>query len=170
MKLTLKAACLDDLVAIHNLVNLAYRGEQGWTTEAGFVAGNRVGTKEIQGYLDSSNAHLFIAKHNSELIACICIEQEESGVQIGLFAVQPSLQGQGVGKDILSQVEQYAATTLNIKKYTMYVLSGRDDLIDFYQRRGYIRTGKLHSFPTERNVGSPIDSSLKVEMLEKIIS
>ncbi len=173
VELTLELACCTQVDAICNLVNLCYRGERGWTTEKSLVSGDRLDSKEVQGYLYSSNTQLLVAIYQSNLVACICIEKDRKNndsVQIGLFAVHPDLQGQGVGKDILLQAEQFAAKKLNITKYIMHVLTDRQELIEFYQRRGYIRTGVIHGFPIERNVGVPIEPDLMIEILEKVLN
>ncbi len=49
----------------------------------------------------------------------------------------------------------------------MVVVSQRTELIAYYERRGYTRTGKTKEYPTHLNVGVPLKSDLTVEYLEK---
>ena len=45
--------------AICDLVNLAYRGEQGWTNESSIIQGNRTTPQEIELALVEPNADFF---------------------------------------------------------------------------------------------------------------
>ena len=167
MKLVLVKAREQHIQEICDLVNMAYRGEEGWTKETDFVGGERANLTEIQGYVSDPNAHLLICINNNEIISCICIEKNEGGAYIGLFAVHPKLQGTGLGKEILSQAEDYASTELKVKKYVMVVLSQRKELIEYYERRGYVRTGEKQEYPVHLNVGIPLKNDLMIEYLEK---
>ncbi|MEN8219223.1 MAG: GNAT family N-acetyltransferase [Pseudomonadota bacterium] len=167
VKLVLEEARQDYIEYICDLVNLAYRGENGWTKETDLIGGDRASTKEVEEYMSAPNAHLLVAIENGEILSCICIEKKESSAYIGLFAVHPRLQGKGVGKEILSQAEGYASTKLKVRKYVMVVVSQRKELISYYERRGYVRTGNIQEYPTHLNVGIPLDSGLTIEYLEK---
>ncbi len=152
---------------IRNLVNLAYRGEEGWTKETDLVGGDRSSINQVKEYMLDPNAHLLVAVENGEIVSCICIEEKESSAYIGLFAVHPKLQGTGIGSKILSQAERYASMKLNATKYVMVVVSQRKELIEYYERRGYNRTGTIQEYPIHLNVGIPLDSGLTIEYLEK---
>jgi GNAT superfamily N-acetyltransferase len=169
MNLILEEAKKDHVEDICKLVNIAYRGEQGWTKETDLVEGERANETEILEYITDPNAHLLIAVENEELVSCICIEKKDIGAYIGLFAVHPKLQGTGLGKIILSQAENYASTELKVKKYVMVVLSQRKELIEFYERRGYVRTGDKQEYPVHLNVGIPLKNDLTIEYLEKYV-
>jgi len=67
----------------------------------------------------------------------------------------------------LHQAESYASTKLNAKKYIMVVVSQRTELIAYYERRGYIRTGDIQKYPNHLNVGVPLVDGLTIEYLEK---
>lgn len=168
LKLTLQKAKPKHISELCNLVNLAYRGEHGWTKETHLVAGERTTHEEVEGYLSNPNAHLFIALNNNEnVIACICIEVKEDYAYFGFFAVHPSLQGAGVGKQILALAEALATKEWKVKKFAMVVISQRKKLISFYERRGYIKTGDINDYPTHLNVGKPLKSGLTITCLEK---
>ena len=167
MKLTLQEARKEHIDEICNLVNLAYRGESGWTKETDLVSGDRSSTTEIQDYISNHNTHLLVAIEKGEIVSCICIEENEGSAYIGLFAVHPKMQGYGLGKIILSQAENYASTKLNVRKYVMVVVSQRKELIAYYERRGYSRVGNIQQYPTHLNVGIPLTNTLTIEYLEK---
>jgi len=163
----LEVARAEQIESICNLVNLAYRGENGWTKETDLVGGDRSNANEIQEYISNPNAHLLVAVVNGEIVSCICIEKDGDRAYIGFFAVHPKLQRGGVGKEILCQAESYASTKLNAKKYIVVVVSQRTELIAYYERRGYTRTGNIEEYPTHLNVGVPLESGLTIEYLEK---
>jgi ribosomal protein S18 acetylase RimI-like enzyme len=155
---------------ICDLVNLAYRGEQGWTTEAQLVQGNRCMPNEVISYLSNPNTHLLVLIKDKQVQACICIEQKEDCAYIGFFAVHPNSQGQGVGKEVLLQAEQFALVHLNVTKAVMVVISQRIELIEYYESRGYCRVGKIQDYPVDLQVGVPFKAGMTIEYLEKCIS
>jgi len=167
LKLVLEIAKAEQVENICDLVNLAYRGENGWTKETALVGGDRSNANEVQEYLSNPNVHLLVAVVNGEIVSCVCIEKEEDSAYIGFLTVHPKVQGIGIGKEILYQAEKYASTKLNARKYVMVVVSQRTELIAYYERRGYTRTGKTQEYPTHLNVGVPLKRDLTVEYFEK---
>ncbi len=167
MKLVLEEARINHTEDICDLVNLAYRGDKGWTKETGLLGGDRSNIEEVQAYMSDPNAHLLVAIDDDEILSCICIEKKEIGAYIGFFAVHPRLQGKGIGKEVLSQAEDYASTKLRAQKYIMVVVSQRKELIAYYERRGYTRTGNISEYPVHLDVGNPLASGLTIEYLEK---
>ncbi|CAM5534531.1 hypothetical protein SANTM175S_00943 [Streptomyces antimycoticus] len=59
-----------------------------------------------------------------------------------MFAVSPALQGAGLGKTIIAEAERQARETWGVREMHMTVISVREDLIAWYERRGYRRTGE----------------------------
>lgn len=167
MKLELVAAKNEDIEEINDLVNLSYRGSEGWTRETGLVSGERSTTEEASDYMSNPNAHLLIVKENNQIIACICIEKKNENGYIGYFAVHPDYQGQGLGKRLLSKAEGFARDTLQVSTLIMAVVSQRTELIEYYERRGYKRTGEVLDYPVHLNVGTPKFNDLTIEYLEK---
>jgi len=166
-KLKLEKAHKDQVREICDLVNLAYRGKEGWTRETDILQGNRATHSEIESSFSNPDTHLFVSKKNNQLVSCICVEKEKANAYIGLFAVHPKLQGKGVGKYILKITEKFILEELGISKFTMVVVSQRPELISYYERRGYVRTGNIEDYPLHLNVGIPKAKGLTVELLEK---
>ncbi len=160
-----REATAEDIHEIVALVNIAYRGEKGWTTENALVDGDRTTPAEVLGYITNPKSHLFVLA-NASIKSVICVEVQNSSAYIGFFAVNPRLQGEGVGKKLLQKAEEFAIKQLNIKHLLMSVLADRVELIEFYERRGYIRTKKIEDYPINLNVGIP-KKELKVISLEK---
>lgn len=171
-----RAAILDDAGAIARLVNAAYRpaegegagngaGKGGWTHESGLVRGNRTSPDQVENLIATS--FVLVGSIEATVVACAHIALEGDAAHIGMLAVAPVLQGTGIGKLLLAQAEAHASTTLNADKLVLIVVSARTDLIDFYLRRGYQRTGARLEYPVDAGVGSPIHGQLDLEVLEK---
>ena len=84
-----------------------------------------------------------------------------------MLAVNPILQGAGAGKLMLAEAEKYASTVFGSEKFIMVVVSERTELVSFYLRRGYQKTGLVLDYPISAGVGIPKNPEMKVEMLEK---
>jgi ribosomal protein S18 acetylase RimI-like enzyme len=85
-----------------------------------------------------------------------------------MFSVRPDLQGSGVGKRLLAEAERIARDEWRLPVMRMTVIDIRDELIAFYERRGYRRTGVKKPFPYgDLRFGIPKRDDLRFEVLEK---
>ncbi|MDP1663988.1 MAG: GNAT family N-acetyltransferase [Methylobacter sp.] len=162
-----------DAGRIAALVNSAYRGEssqQGWTTEADLLAGRRTETKEILSLISSDDSMFLLCKAEAELIGSVHLQKQGELVCFGMLAVSPSLQGKGIGKQLLLAAELTAQQTWAVSKSAMSVISCRSELIAFYERRGYRRTGVSKAFPVNPELWMPKVTDLRLEILEKVLS
>ncbi|HNL99876.1 MAG TPA: GNAT family N-acetyltransferase [Nitrosomonas sp.] len=164
----LDSASVDQSQAICELLNSAYRGTDGWTTEVDIISGKRADRNEIEAAIKLPNSYFFVANQSNQLASCIHITKKDDHAQFGFFAVQPSLQGNGLGTYVLKQAEIFAKTRLYSKKLLMIVVSQRTELIAFYERRGYRRTGQVENLPA--NIGIPKRINLTIDYLEKSIA
>jgi len=165
--ITLEEAKQDDAQDICNLINLAYRGESGWTKESDIVAGDRTTLSEIESLILNPNAHLMVTTVDGQIVTCICVENADQNAYIGTFAVDPKKQGKGLGRTILSLAEEFAISELKATTLVMAVVSQRPELIAYYIRRGYQQSGRTEEFPTHLNVGTPKVAGLTVDYLIK---
>lgn len=165
----LEIANVSDASDICNLLNIAYRGEVGWTTESKLVKGSRADVNDIRLAITSECSRFLVYKKAGILVACICIEKFGDSVYIGSFAVDPEHQELGLGKQILDFAEQYANSEFRPDKYVMVVLSSRSELISYYERRGYKRSGVVKEYPRHLNVGTPMLDNLTIEELCKYV-
>jgi GNAT superfamily N-acetyltransferase len=167
--LTIIPAAITDVVMLANIVNAAYRpdnGQQGWTHEADLVAGPRI-TPQALAALWGERSRVLAATLNDELVGCVHLEGREGVGQIGLLSVLPALQNAGVAKKLLQAAEDYAVKTWGISCFTMWVVNHRPELIAYYQRRGYQLTDQTSAYPVHLNVGVPTRGDLGLVMLEK---
>jgi len=95
------------------------------------------------------------------------LQKIEQQVYLGMLAVKPSLQGSGIGKQLLQAAELAAQQTWTVNKFVMAVITTRHELIAFYERRGYQRTGIIKAFPVNPALWMPKVEGLQLELLEK---
>lgn len=167
---TFRKANKSDAAAITQLVNQAYRpqtGEVGWTHEYDLVSGNRTSVVQVEEIILKPNSVILVGLQGAEIVACVHVEKEGSYCHIGMLAVNPRLQGAGLGKQILALAERYANENFFPEKFVMVVVSSRSELIAFYLRRGYQKTGTVREYPISAGVGTPKISNLEIEVLEK---
>lgn len=169
--LSFRTARSQDIDAIVALVDSAYRGEAsrtGWTTEADLLDGRRTGRDEIELLLESGDGGFLLAERGGELVASAHLAHSGEHAMFGMFAVRPSLQGSGVGRALLAEAERYAHEQWHCSEMRMGVISVREELIAWYQRRGYRRTGRYEPFPYgDERFGIPRRGDLRFELLVK---
>lgn len=169
MKTFLRSASAMDASKIATLVNRAYRPlahERGWTHEANLVSGQRTTEEQVLS-LNCSRSSVLVLCQDTNIVACVHVICGENSADIGMLATDPTHQMQGLGKQILNCAEQHALEHFGIATFKMSVLSSRSELIAFYERRGYTRTGEESSYPALAGIGEPIVDELKVEILVK---
>ena len=176
--LDFRAATAADIDAVVALVESAYRGEasrKGWTTEADFLEGRRTGADDVGACLGRARSRILLAERDGRLLACAHVAEgqsaEERGVgYFGMFSVRPDLQGGGIGKHVLAEAERIARMEWQLPTMRMSVIDIRDELIAFYERRGYRRTGIRKPFPYgDERFGLPTRDDLRFEILEKAL-
>ena len=86
---------------------------------------------------------------------------------IGMFVVRPDIQGAGIGKRLLNEAETLAVKEWGANSFIMIVITSRHELIAFYERRGYRRTGEFSEFPVNPALWTPKVGGLKMERMEK---
>ncbi|MGA5896185.1 GNAT family N-acetyltransferase [Streptomyces venetus] len=161
-------ADVDELVV---LIESAYRGDAsrvGWTTEADILQGQRTDPEGVLAVIKSPESRLVTVERDGRIVACCQLEHRGDHAYFGMFAVSPLLQGAGLGKVILAEAERQARETWGVTEMHMTVISVRDDLIAWYERRGYRRTGRMTPFPYgDDRFGIPQRDDLRFELLVK---
>jgi ribosomal protein S18 acetylase RimI-like enzyme len=173
--LTFRRAVAADVPAIVALVESAYRGEvsrAGWTTEADLLDGQRTDTEAVAAILSTPGGTVLVAEAAGQLVACCQLEQRPAAeAYFGMFSVQPGGQGQGVGGQVLAEAERIARDEWAATTMVMTVLAQRAELIAWYERRGYRRTGERRPFPYgDERYGLPRRPDLVFDVLAKRLS
>ena len=167
MLLTYRFAQQDDLPTVVDLVNAAYRGDEsypGWTHEGHLLEGDRVSIAQLALQLSEPRIQMLLAQAGGELKGCMMLSQQPQQVYLGTFAVVPHQQGQGLGRQILEQAEWLASVKWQAHQIEMVVITQRQDLIAYYQRRGYQLSG---DFPIDLDVGIAKVEGLTLTSLTK---
>jgi ribosomal protein S18 acetylase RimI-like enzyme len=162
-----------DIPLIVALVNAAYRGEiskMGWTTEAHILGGQRTDEDEITRLMADVDSFILLCYLNGEAVGTAHLKKVNGGAYLGMLTIKPGLQGQGMGKAFLAAAERGAQEAWGAKKITMSVITLRHELIAYYERRGYRRTGVFDDFPQDPRFGLPKVENLQFEYLEKYLN
>ncbi len=173
--LRFRAATHADVPAIVALVESAYRGDAsraGWTTEADLLDGRRTGPDDVQACLDRPDSLVLLAEAAADgaLLASAHVCLDDGCGYFGMFAVDPTRQAGGLGRAVLAEAERVARERWRAPSMRMTVIDVREELIGWYQRRGYRRTGIRSPFPYgDARFGLPKRDDLRFERLEKAL-
>lgn len=152
-------AILSDLPNICKLANSAYRGEEakkGWTFESDFIEGDKR-TDENDLFLLFSNekAIFLISKNDLDVITgSVYLEVKNENLYMGMLSVEPSLQGNGIGRLLVSNAIQFGQS-LGLEKIQIQVIHLRQELILWYERLGFIASDKILPFEVPLAFGKP---------------
>lgn len=172
--LTFRKATADDIPALLPLIRSAYRGTGGWTNESALLNDKRISPDALLAKITRPSGFVLVALHaeTSALVACCEVELQPGAAHpvgyFGLFAVDPEIQGGGIGKQVMAQAEIHARDEMSVDVMEMCVIWTRSELIDFYLRRGYQHTGEKKPFPyAEVHEGKALRDDLHFIVLRK---
>jgi len=91
---------------------------------------------------------VIVADALGSLQGCITLTDLGGGkAYLGMFAVDPVRQAGGLGRALLAKAESAARAEFRADTMEMTVIAARAELIAYYERRGYARTGEMRAFP-----------------------
>lgn len=158
MKLKKRFGETQDAQALNALVNSAYRGDssrQGWTTEADFLGGQRTDEASLKSLLWDPTKSILIFENEAtaEIIACVSLDfsleatdGDASACYLGMLTVDPKIQSSGLGKQMMAYAEEVILSRSR-SSIIISVIQLRHELIAWYERHGFIATGKIKPFP-----------------------
>jgi len=169
-----REAAAADAPALVALVNSAYRGDSskaGWTTEADLLDGQRTDVEWLAEMIDTPGSVILMHELDQLLAGCAHLKRTGDECYLGLLTVRPTLQSGGIGRQLLDAAEQWASEHWASRSVHMTVIVQRAELIAWYERRGYVRTGERQPFPYgNERFGLPRRADLAFEVLRKRIS
>jgi len=165
-------ATTDDVEKLVPLINSAYRGEasrKGWTTEADLLDGElRTDIPTLTALMQKEG--VMMLKHvedDGSITGCVFLQVQSGRLYLGMLSVSPGKQDSGIGKRLLHAAEAVAHGN-QCSSIFMNVISLRLELIAWYERRGYCRTGETKPLPDDHRFGIP-RQPLEFAIMEKKI-
>lgn len=162
----IRLARREDAEEIAGLVNSCYRGDSsrvGWTTEADLLDGTRTDRADIERLIAQEGSAILVCVDDEEIIGSVHVEKQGDSCYLGMLVVKPTLQGGGIGRRIIDAAENFARKGWSSKAMTMTVITVREELVAYYERRGYRRTGEIRPF---MQYGGGVNGVPKVDKIE----
>jgi len=122
-----------DAGRITAVINAAFRIAEGF-----FIDGNRITQSEVEESL--KKGAFIVAEAGDKLSGCVYVELRGERSYLGLLSVDPSSQQGGLGSLLLSEAEKYCRERSS-HAMDILIVSLREDLPAFYQKRGYVQNG-----------------------------
>ncbi|KAF7557386.1 hypothetical protein G7Z17_g718 [Cylindrodendrum hubeiense] len=173
--LKFRLATADDAPQVQAMVESAFRAEDSrpeWTADMKLGSSFRVGVDKVLSQITKPDGGIVMATdNNGALVGSIEVFKASPDLaRLSMLAVDQSYQQGGIGRQVLAYAEDYCQKTWGVKTLGLNALSTRQELISWYMRRGYQKTGEVSPFPKERlrELGLPEDMGF-VE-LEKDVS
>ena len=169
-----RPATAADAPALVALVNDAYRGatsKAGWTTEADLLDGQRIDVEGLTDTIAKPGNVILLHEQDHVPVACVHLERTGDDCYLGMLTIRPPMQGAGLGRQLLEVAERWAIEHWSSRSMHMTVIVQRIELIAWYERRGYSRTGERKPFPYgDERFGVPRRADLAFEVLCKPLS
>jgi ribosomal protein S18 acetylase RimI-like enzyme len=169
-----RPATTADVPALVALVNSAYRGDSsktGWTTEADLLDGQRVDDDGVTETIARPGNVILLHERDHQPVACVHLERTGEDCYLGMLTIRPTMQDEGLGRRMLEAAERWATEHWSPRTMHMTVIVQRIELIAWYERRGYRRTGERKPFPYgDERFGLPRRDDLAFEVLHKTLS
>jgi len=155
-----------DLPHLHPVIERAYRGDAaraGWTHEADLLDGQRTDLATLEAIVADPATRLLVAFDDDDApIGCVQVSDHGDGTAyLGLLCIEPRLQAAGLGRQLIAAAEGTACGIFAAHRIEMTVIEARAELIAYYERRGYARTGERRDFPV------PVQPPLFMTVLAK---
>ena len=166
-------ASAEDLPALHALIERAYRGDSakaGWTHEADLLGGQRTDLAALSEMLADPDQRLLAARQGDAIVGCVSVRRSAPGrCYLGLLTVEPTLQAGGLGRRLIAAAEE-TARGMGATVIELTVIATRQELVRWYERRGYRLTGETRPFPfDDPRFGLPKTRDLEFVVLERML-
>lgn len=143
-----------DAVHINALVNDSYfdndKGiDKGFYRVPREQGGERTNLNEVLEIIASPTQKIYTCLHGDKIIATICIkiDDEKRSAMLSMFAIHKDYRALGLGKGLISYVEQQVKYTYNLTFLDLAVVTTQTSLIRYYHGIGFFNNGpsKLNS-------------------------
>ncbi|KAI0117502.1 acyl-CoA N-acyltransferase [Daldinia grandis] len=170
--LQFRVATPDDAAQIQQLVQSAFRAEdsrENWTGDMALASQFSIKVEEIMSNIAKpDSAYLITTDENGALKGSVGVSKRGALIaRIYMLAVDQHHHRGGIGRKVLAYAEDYCQRRWNVSKIGLNALSSRHELILWYIRCGYSKTGELTQFPREWFAGLKLPDDLCFVELEK---
>jgi ribosomal protein S18 acetylase RimI-like enzyme len=139
-QISMRSAELADAPQITAVINAAFKIAEGF-----FIDGNRITQAEVEESL--AKGAFLLAEANGKVNGCVYVELRGNRSYLGLLSVDPTYQQGGLGSLLMTEAERYCRER-GSHGMDILIVSLRDELPSFYQKRGYVETG-MSPFPSD---------------------
>ena len=129
-----------DAARITAVINAAFRIAEGF-----FIDGNRIKQPEVEQHL--TKGAFIVSENGDTLSGCVYVELRGERSYLGLLSVDPGCQQAGLGSLLMREAEKYCRER-GARAMDILIVSLRDDLPCFYEKRGYVQNG-TSPFPAD---------------------
>jgi GNAT superfamily N-acetyltransferase len=169
-----RQAARADLPAMVALVNVASSGDggtAGWTHEAHLFRGNRTDEAEVAQLFAAPGARFVLSMDAGDVVACAYLRATGKDAYLGMLSVHPRQQGRGLGSELIAECERIARAELGCGRLRITVItSHRPDIVAFYERRGFARTGHFKSFDRKQALEGRKVEGMLLEWMDKALA
>jgi len=133
--LRVRVACEDDRARLIPLINAAFSIET-------FLEGTRTDEESLAAMMREGEL-LAAEDGDGQLIGCVYTEVRGERGYMGMLAVDPARQREGLGTRIMAAAEEHLRSR-GCVAVDILVLNLRTELPPIYRRQGYVETGTQH--------------------------
>jgi N-acetylglutamate synthase-like GNAT family acetyltransferase len=137
--ISIRTAQNGDVPALVGLINAAFIVEQ-------FVFdGDRINREETQAFMETGQ--FFVAEDSAGFAGCVHVQVRNDRGYLGLLAVDPGRQGEGLGRTLVAAAEDYFRAE-GCRAVDLRIISPRTPLPPFYRHLGYGEIGTAPFSPS----------------------
>lgn len=167
----------EDIPTVVELVQWAYRGgkpsNRQWTGEAHLVKGPRITPEKLSALLDAPKDVIVLLCERSneqgaqQIVGCVQCDKKGQDAHVGMLAVDPDQQSAGIGRVLMQAADDWARTKYGATRMVAEVITGRPELMSWYQRQGYSATGETAPFFGPEHGVTPLVEGLHFKIIAK---
>jgi ribosomal protein S18 acetylase RimI-like enzyme len=169
---TIRKATVNDIPAIVNLVQSVYRGDnsrQGWTTEADLLDGPRTDPQMVSDFIADPASVMLVAFKDGQLAASVLLQKKSDHAYLGMLSVDVRAQNLKLGRWMMDECAAFIRAEWKLAEIRISVIDSRHELIEWYERRGFKRSGRGSEFSSDPRFGIPKVAGIKfIEMVKPI--
>lgn len=175
--LKFRLATIDDALQIHTLLTASFRADdtrENWTADTSINSGYTIPLEAITTKITNSDSEVLLAtdpsnsKSPTAIVATVGVVKAAPNLaRIVNIAVDGTYQQGGVGRRVLAYAEDYCRRTWGVEKLGLNALSPRKELMEWYMRCGYRKTGELTPFGVTHINGAELPDDLCFVEFEK---